>query len=143
MINDIFGGLSEESKTYHKIKQVSNNQDKILARLLFTYYLCDQIKEYYENYLCGEFTKQALLYFIVKEDNLSNHIAVINNTYQMAVMMDRTQLLMMLVGQTSNMLVLGSEAAKLGALLALRYKISGVGKLETLRETLLLAESMV
>lgn len=135
----LFETVEKENKLYHDIKIKTSAADKINATLMFNYYLYNAIYGFYKNTSSYGDVRNCLRNFIIKEDNLNPSIAAINNTYQMAIMLDTKNLTDLLIGKPSKLLNLSSDAAKLGALLALHYRLYGVGKLDMLSETLFLA----
>lgn len=136
----LFDSLAKEKETFLSIKSRVTEAEKSASGFLFYYHLYNAIHEFYSKEITkGEHTRSALKYFIAKEENLSNSIAVINNTYQMAIMLDRQTLLSILTGRANKILVLGSDASKLGALLAMNYLVYAVEKGDLLSEILFLS----
>lgn len=134
---NIFNRIAEEQELYHKVKTALSTYEPTRSNMLFNYYLYNAIYQIDSKGVSHYLVVKSLKYFIAKETNLNPKIAVINNTYQMAIMLEFDQLLHILMGQQTNLLLLNSDAAKLGALMALDCKLTGVPKSELLRETLL------
>lgn len=138
-LGNLFEEIDEEKKLYFNIKIKVSKINVIEARLLFNYHLYTAIYFFHRSDMVFAHVRQCLRAFIAKEENLNTHIAVINNMYQIASMMDKDFLITILSGQQSNLLVLNTDAAKLGALIALNYKVHGIKKLDLLKETLFLS----
>lgn len=143
-LGNLFAEIDRDKELFYSIKGHGSEADKDLAKLFYNYYLnlflfnyaTDQTKDI-------SMVVAAMYYFIIKEDNLSNQISVFNNTYQMALMTQEKDLFRTLAGRQSNIMSLTSDAAKVGALLALAHKIYGISKTDMLTRTLFLAETMV
>lgn len=138
-LGNIFDKIAEEQVIYHKIKAKTMIEDSIRANMLFNYYLYYAIREMSGVNNAHIEVRLCLKNFIIKETNLAPKVATINNTYQMAVMLDNYFLVRTLMGQQSNLILLNNDAAKLGALMALDFKMTGISKSDLLNETLLLA----
>lgn len=138
-LGNLFDTVDEEKKLYFDIKAKMSGFNVIESRLLFNYHLYTAIYFFHKSDMVFGHVRKCLRAFIAKEENLAIHIAVINNMYQIASMMDKDFLVSVLSGQQSNLLVLNSDAAKLGALIALNFKVHGTKKLDLLKETLFLS----
>lgn len=140
LLGNIFEQIDEEKKLLLEIKSKINSIEKDDAKLLFNYYLYTSI------FLLAKQKSNArtevrhtLRAFIAKEENISTGVAALNNTYEIGCMQDVESLINVLSGKHSTMLNLSSDAAKIGALLALYYKIYHISKFDILKETLFLS----
>lgn len=140
LLNNIFEQVDEEKKLLLDIKLKINNIEKDDAKLLFNYYLYTSI------FLLAKQKSNArtevrhtLRAFIAKEENITVAVASLNNTYEIGCMQTPESLINVLSGKPSTMLNLTSDAAKIGALLALYYKLYQISKLDILKETLFLS----
>ncbi len=135
-LKNLFLILDQEQKLFHEIKQKKSKEDKIKANMLFQYHMYSAIYKMSEVKPALDETRKALLFFIISTEQLTPAIAVINNSYQMSIMIDREQLTNILMGGKSTFFDATSDAAKLGALLALNFKFTGYTKSDLLSETL-------
>lgn len=140
LLVNIFDEVDEEKRLLLQIKSKMENVERNDATLLFNYYLYTSVF-----LLAKEKTnarsdvRNTLRAFIAKEENAATNLAALNNTYQIACMQTSDNIIGVLSGKASTMLNLNSDAAKLGALLALYYKLYQVPKLDILKETLFLS----
>lgn len=86
---------------------------------------------------------KAVYYFIAKEKQMSQQIPALNNSFQMASSFAKDDLLNIIILRRSNLLQINSDAAAIGALMALHSKIYHTTKTEIFAETLFMAKSMV
>lgn len=143
-LGNVFAEVDRDKELFHSIKAAAKDVDKDLAKLFFNYYMHLFLFNYAtEGLKDPRMVEHALYYFIAKEDNMSSQIPVFNNTYQMADMTQEKDLFRTLAGRNSNIMSLTSDAAKVGALLALTHKVYGISKTEMLTRTLFLSQSMV
>jgi hypothetical protein len=145
VFGNIFQEIDEEKDVYNKIKYLLKDYDVLDANLAFNYFLYSsvyfytrKIEEDIDTYMI-----KTLLSFIIKDIAIQNSLAVINNTYQITSMQNDDLIIKLLMGQQSNFLQLNSDAAKLGALLALSFKHFGISKKDMFHKALLFAENMV
>lgn len=86
---------------------------------------------------------KAIYYFVAKEKQMSLQIPALNNSFQMAISFAKDDLLNIIILRRSNLLQINSDAAAIGALMALHSKIYHTTKTEIFAETLFIAKSMV
>lgn len=143
MPNQIFAAIDKDKELFQQIKARYAKDNKIEARLYFNYYFYDSIMRLHLNKNAKEQILKTIRYFCVKEDAVVSQMPPLNNTYQIAIMMGNDDLLSVLMGRASNTILLNSDAAKLGALIAYGYKIYNIGKTDILTETLFSSQNMI
>lgn len=141
-LNNIFASIENEKTLFYQIRN-DFKIDKSKSNVRFNYYFYMALYLYESGEDIAEVILNAFLYFIGQDLNLDSSIAIINNTYQIAVMLQPEVLYKILTGSNSNLMNINNDAAKVGALLALNYKIYNIGKLDLLRKTLFLAQNMI
>lgn len=140
LLGNIFEQFDEEKKILSDIKSKITYVERNDATLLFNYYLYASI------FLLAKQKSNArtevrntIRAYLAKDENMASSIATINNAYEIGCMQTAESLINVLSGHPSTMLNLSSDAAKLGALLALYYKLYRISKLDLLKETLFLS----
>lgn len=142
-LGNIFKIIEDEKVVYQEIKSDTSHYDKLDANLTFNYYLYSAVYAYLRGKPFEDSILRCLISFIIKEPNLNNARAVIDNNYQILIMQDADFISKLLMGRESNFAKVPSDAAKLGALLALNYKVSNTAKLDSLRKALLLTKNVI
>lgn len=140
---NIFQELDRDKELMFQIKNKLSYLDKIKASMMFNYYYYSSVYNFSEGSNKYKDAIQVLKFFILKEDNLLNQIPYLNNTYQIAIMMNSEELLQLLIGKNSNIISIKTDASKVGLLLAFIYKKFNITRTEMLSETLFFAESML
>jgi hypothetical protein len=144
LLKDIFIETDQDKVLLTNILSYANSIPYTKAVLRYNYHFYSYLYNLVEGIEPHkEHLYQAIYYFMAKEKNISQTLPVINNTFQMASVFVRDDLLNIINSRRTSLLQINSDAAALGALMALHSKIYHTSKAEILAETLLIAKSMV
>lgn len=144
MPNNIFREVDHDRDLFNQIKKASALYGELESNLYFNFYLYETALMFHK----GQTVNVKRFYYCIEHFCNSNRqlelqTPIINNTYQIASMQNTDSIIAALMGRTTPIFNLNSDAAKLGALMALVYKKFGIGKTEQLSEALLLTKNVI
>lgn len=142
-LKNIFEEIDKDRELMVSIRQEFKSQRLQEDEIFYNYYFYQSLVSYKMSSIKEIDYLSCMFYFILKEDNITNSIAALNNTYQICNMMSEKEIFKLLIGKKSSIISLNSDAAKMGALLSLIYKSQELSKTEVLEKTLLFYKNVL
>ena len=144
LLKEVFSEIDQDKILINNIMAVANTVPYPKAVLGYNYHFYTYLHNLVEGIEPNaEHLFKAVYYFIAKENNMNQQIPALNNSFQMANSFVRDDLLNIIISRRSGLLQITSDAAAVGALMALHSKIYHTSKTEIFAETLFIAKNMV
>ena len=144
LLKDVFSEIDQDKILINNIMVFASNVPYPKAELGYHYHFYTYLNNLVEGIEPNEkHLFKAVYYFIAKEKSMNQQIPALNNSFQMANSFVRDDLLNIIIVRRSGLLQITSDAAAIGALMALHSKIYHTSKTEIFAETLFTARNMV